>query len=78
MFDPEALEAAKKFIFSTQLDPQLQSMPSTSDSERRSCPVDPLDKALAKWPGSVNVPRDNRPRLVKRNFKHQPQAGPRP
>lgn len=76
MFDPEALEAAKKFLFSTQLDPRLQSMPSTSDSERRSRSIDPLDTALGlgrgtqarvEFRGAAELPlRNSNPRLVKR------------
>ncbi len=75
MFDPEVLEAAKKFLFSTQLDPQLQSMPSAS-SERRSRSIDPLDTALGlgrgtqarvEFRGAAELPlRNSNPRLVKR------------
>ena len=66
MFDPEALEAAKKFLFGQQLGPQPKSMPSTLSLKRRSCSVDSVDEALMFWPGIVNMPCDMTPRLVKR------------
>ena len=73
--DPKDEETAKKFLFG----PEVKQTPSTSSEGRSRRSVDPLDKALAGWPGSVNIPRFNEgPRLVKRNFKHQSQAGPRP
>lgn len=63
MFDPKAL--AVKSFYALFGQPEPESMPSTFDSERRSRSMDPLDKALAKWPGSVYLlPRDMNPRLA--------------
>ena len=69
MTDPKAFEAAKNLLFGQQPEP----MPSTSSERRSRRSVDPLDKALVKWPGGLflDIPRDQKPRLIKRNFKHQ-------
>lgn len=62
--DPKEEEAVRRFLFSP-VSSEVKQAPSTSP-ERRSRPVDQLDRDLMFWPGGVNIPRGMNPRLVKR------------
>ncbi|TSC89495.1 MAG: hypothetical protein G01um10142_518 [Parcubacteria group bacterium Gr01-1014_2] len=73
MFDPEALEAAKKFLFG----PQPESVPSISASKEKNRSVDPIDTSLGlggkrrdklAFRGAAQLPHNPKPRLVKHNF----------
>ncbi|MEK7203513.1 MAG: hypothetical protein AAB627_00320 [Patescibacteria group bacterium] len=82
MIDPKA-SAVKDFhgfFPEKQSETQSTEMFSMSPTRKKSLSIKAqLGKALAKWPGSVNIPKaNNSPRLAKRDFRHQSQAGPRP
>lgn len=67
--DQKALEDAKRFFFGDSFRGS-QSMPMSSESfEEEIRTKNELDKALAGWPGGVNIPRDPRPRLIKRQLR---------
>lgn len=71
MFNPEALEAAKRFLFG----PQPESMPSTTDPAKITRSNDPLDRSLGlggsirdkvRFLGAAQLPHNPNLRLVKR------------
>lgn len=64
MDDPKALAVR---LFNHLFESKQKFRPSASESPTQSADAErAIMKALAIWPGGVNIPRDPRPRLVKR------------